>query len=96
MSNPGPNVTATSNLTQENIPQTDGHNVGKTAKDLVGFWGATPIVQPGSPSGYTTTAAAGSTTSVYVNTTFDGGVGATAYTLGDIVIALKNAGILAK
>jgi hypothetical protein len=95
MSNPGPNVTQTSNLTQENVPQSDGHQVGSSSSSLVGFWGATPIVQPGSPTGNTHTPTAGSTTAVYVNTTFDGGITGTAYTVGDLVVALKNAGIIA-
>lgn len=46
MSNPGPNVTSTSLITQENVPQQDGHQVGASASALVGFYGATPIVQP--------------------------------------------------
>ncbi len=70
--------------------------VGLSSADLVGFYGATAIAQPGSPSGNTHTPTAGSTTSVFVNTTFDGSIGSTAYTVGDIVVALKNLGILAK
>jgi len=97
MSNPGPNVTSTSNLTQTNIPgNSDGHLVGASSSAYVGFWGATPIVQPGSPAGNVHTVTAGSTTAVYVNTSFDGSIGSTAYTLGDIVAALKSAGLLAK
>lgn len=46
MANPGPNNTTTSNMTQENVPQSDGHQVGNSASSLVGYWGATPIVQP--------------------------------------------------
>jgi len=76
--------------------QGDGVQVGASASSLVGFFGATPIVQPASPSGNVHTPTAGSTTSVFVNTTFDGSIGSTAYTVGDIVIALKNLGILAK
>lgn len=81
---------------QESVPQADGHQVGKTAAALVGFWGATPIAQPGSPAGNVHTVAAGSVTNVFVNTTFDGSIGSSAYTVGDIVVALKNAGILAQ
>ena len=76
--------------------QGDGVQVGASASSLVGFFGATPIVQPASPSGNVHTPTARSTTSVFVNTTFDGSIGSTAYTVGDIVIALKNLGILAK
>jgi hypothetical protein len=45
MSNPGPNVTATSNVTGENTG-VDGHQIGGAAAALVGFWGATPLGQP--------------------------------------------------
>jgi hypothetical protein len=47
-----------------------------------------------STTGNTHTVAAGSTTTVFTNTTFDGGLGGSAYTVGDVVKALKNAGIL--
>lgn len=73
----------------------DGTQLGQSASDLVGFWGATPVVQPASPSGNTHTPAAGSVTGVFVNTTFDGSTGTTAYTVGDIVKALKSIGVLA-
>lgn len=73
----------------------DGTQLGQSTSDLVGFWGATPIAQPGSPSGNTHTPTAGSTTAVFVNTTFDGSTGSTAYTIGDIVKALKVIGVLA-
>jgi hypothetical protein len=43
----------------------------------------------------THTVAAGSTTTVFTNTTFDGSIGTKAYSVGDIVAALKKAGILA-
>jgi hypothetical protein len=46
MSNPGPNITSTSNLISENIPQSDGHQYGASASALQGFYGATPITQP--------------------------------------------------
>lgn len=73
----------------------DGTALGQSTSDKIGFYGVTPVVQPASPSGNTHTPTAGSTTAVYVNTTFDGGTGSTAYTVGDIVLALKNLGLLA-
>lgn len=71
----------------------DGIQVGNSATDLVGMYGATPAAQPGA-SGNTHTVAAGSTTSVFTNTTFDGSTGSTAYTVGDLVAALKKVGII--
>ena len=58
-----------------------------------GIFGATPVVQQ-IPTGSTTTSAAGSATAVYVNTTFTGGSGSTAYTVGDLVAILKAHGLL--
>jgi hypothetical protein len=60
---------------------------------LVGLFGATPIVQPtaaGTTTGYT----AGTSTAVTIDGTSTGGTGSTAYTLGDIVLALKSLGII--
>lgn len=58
------------------------------------FFGTPAINQPGA-AGNTHTVAAGATTGVFTNTTFDGGTGTTAYTIGDIVLALKNLGLIA-
>lgn len=69
------------------------HGVVLGAAEKLGFFGATPVAQS-SPAGLVATATAGSTTSVFVNTTFVGGIGATAYTCADIVAALKQIGIL--
>lgn len=62
--------------------------------DRISFLGATPVLQQG-PVGNTTTVAAGTTTSVFTNTTFSGGTGTSAYTIGDLVLALKNYGLIA-
>lgn len=61
----------------------------------MGFYGATPVVQP-SAAGNTHTVTAGSTTTVFTNTTFDGGTGSSAYTVGDIVRALKSVNLIAQ
>ncbi len=95
MANPGPAITSTPLTVRDNVPQSDGHQLGQSASELIGFWGATPIVQP-VPAANVHTVAAGSVTSVFVNTTFDGSNGSSAYTVGDIVAALKAAGLLAK
>jgi hypothetical protein len=61
----------------------DGHY---TAGDIDILYGTTGNVH---------TVAAGSVTAVFTNTTFDGSIGSKAYTVGDVVAALKKAGILA-
>jgi len=93
-----PEASLVSSSNESQVPNSlgDGVQVGASASSLVGFFGATPVVQPASPSGNVHTPTPGATTSVFVNTTFDGSIGSTAYTIGDIVIALKNLGILAK
>lgn len=60
----------------------------------LGHFGVAPAAQP-TPAGNVHTPVAGSTTAVYVNTTFDGSIGTTAYTIGDIVAALKTLGLIA-
>jgi len=60
---------------------------------LVGLFGATPVIQPqttGTTTGYTT----GSGTAVLADGTFTGNLGSTAYTIGDVVLALKQLGLL--
>jgi hypothetical protein len=61
--------------------------------DKIGFYGATPVAQA-APTGNTHTVAAGATTNVFTNTTFDGGTGTTAYTIGDLVAVLKGLGLI--
>ena len=90
MANPGPSTTVTAHYLL-NGDSTDGISIA--ANSPLGFFGATPATQPTS-AGNTTTTAAGSTTAVYVNTTFPGASGSTAYTVGDIVTALKALGLL--
>jgi hypothetical protein len=70
-----------------------GTVLGQSATDTIGFFGATPVAQA-TPAANVHTVAAGSTTSVFVNTTFDGSVGSTAYTVGDLVAILKGLGLI--
>lgn len=86
-------LTTTSHVKPLSDGGPDGTQLGKSATDLVGFYGQAPTAQPTS-AGNTHTVAAGSVTSVFTNTTFDGSTGTTAYTVGDIVAALKAVGLL--
>lgn len=74
---------------------TTGTKIGTSTTQKLGFYNATPVVQPSSTGNSAVTSVAGSTTTVFVNTTFTGGVGTTPYALPDIVANLKNLGIIA-
>lgn len=68
---------------------TTGTKIGTATTQKIGFWNATPIVQPTTAvAGATFTAVAGGST-IDTNDTFDG------YTVGQVVKALRNLGILA-
>lgn len=66
-----------------------------SATGTVGFYGTTPVAQQ-TAAAETTGYTAGTSTAVTIDGTFTGGVGATAYTIGDVVAALKNLGVLTK
>ena len=91
MANPGPASTQTAHLLIGG-DSTDGTAIAINGGP-VGFFGQTPATQQ-TAAVNTTTTAAGSTTAVYVNTTFPGASGSTAYSIGDIVTALKAYGLL--
>lgn len=86
-------TTAFAGLKELSDANSQGTQLGYSTTDLIGFYGATPVAQA-TPAGDTTTVTAGSTTAVYVNTSFSGGTGTTAYTIGDVVKVLKGLGLL--
>jgi hypothetical protein len=99
-------TTVSGNLTTttSNRQLTDGSGVvgsggtllGVSPLDNVGFYGATPIDQPTAPTSHNVAGgAAGGTTGLFRDTTFTGGTGTTAYTVGDVVSALKALGLIA-
>lgn len=67
---------------------TTGTKIGTATAQKLGFWNATPIVQPTTGGAAATVAATGTGDVVAASTTFDG------YTIPQIVKALRNAGLL--
>jgi len=61
---------------------------------MLGLFGVNAVVQPAT-TGTTTGFTAGAGTAVDSAATFTGGTGAAAYTIGDVVLALKQLGVLA-
>lgn len=72
-----------------------GTTVVKTASDAFGVFSATTPVAQQSTTGTTTGFTAGSGTAAKDDSTYTGNVGSKAYTVGDIVKALKAYGLLA-
>jgi hypothetical protein len=73
---------------------TTGTKIGTATTQKLGLYNATPVVQH-STTGQTAGFTAGAGTGVRDDSTFTGGVGTTAYTIGDVVKALKNLGVMA-
>ncbi len=87
----GANVTiSTKNIVTDT---STGTKIGTATTQKLGFFNATPVVQPAASTD-ATTGASGSVTGVFLNTTFTGG-GTAAYTVGGVVLALKALGLLA-
>lgn len=104
MSNPGPNTTSTSLLTQENVPgNSDGHQQGTSPAAYVGFWGATPVQQQTSyasitdASGGTAAASNGilTLTGSYNSTILANSIATLAAAINGINAALVASGIVA-
>ena len=75
------------------IGTSTGTKIGTAVTQKIGFFNATPVVQPAT-TGTTGGTSGGSGTVLHANGTITGGVGSTAYTVGDIVKALKQLGLL--
>jgi hypothetical protein len=71
-----------------------GTKIGTATTQKLGFYNAAPVVQY-STVGTTTGFTAGLGLAVLADSTFTGDTGATAYTVGDVVRALKTLGLLA-
>lgn len=70
-----------------------GTKIGTSASQKLGFYGATPVAQHSSAGN--SDATIGMNSGVTTDTTFQGSLGGTAYTIGDIIVALKTCGIMA-
>ncbi len=66
-----------------------------SGSDKLGIYGATPVIQHSS-TGETVGFTAGVGTAVNDDSTFTGNIGTTAYTISDIIKALKNIGLIAQ
>lgn len=71
----------------------DSVAIGSSAATEIGLYGVTPVVQA-VPGGVTAGFTAGAGAAVLVDSTFTGNVGDRAYTISDVVAALKNIGVL--
>ncbi len=77
------------------VASATGTKIGTATTQKIGFFNATPVVQQnttGTSTGFT----AGAGTTATSLSTFTGNLGATAYTVGDVVRALKTLGLMAQ
>lgn len=71
-----------------------GVKIGTATNQKIAFFNSAPVAQQAT-TGTTTGFTAGSGTASKSDSTYTGNTGSTAYTVGDIVLALKNLGLLA-
>ena len=74
---------------------TTGTKIGTATAQKLGFYNATPVVQQATTGTTTGFTAGGPANGVHADSTFTGGSGTKAYRISDIVLALKNLGLLA-
>lgn len=74
---------------------TTGTKIGTAASQLLGFWNATPVVQPASTGELLGLNGNAATAANATNMNSNGNLGSKAYTFNDVVKMLKTAGILA-
>ena len=74
---------------------TTGTKFGTATTQKLGFYAATPVAQQATTGTTTGFTAGGPANGVHADSTFTGNSGTKAYTVGDIVRALKNLGLLA-
>lgn len=74
-------------------PTDIGIKLATAATQKLGFWGQTPVTQFGAPTGRADTSSSSGTT-MTTGHRFNGNTGSDYYSVGDIVYALKQCGIL--